>query len=701
MPIARFEMPDGRIGRFEVPEGTTPEQAQSMIAESMQQMPATPQPLAPASATFQKAQASLPGRVLQGMRDPIDAAASLVPHTMETVTSLGGFKPNKVSQFFGEEAAKVDALNTQNEQAYESARQAAQPKGIGSLVTGQQAEPEFDWARLAGNVVSPMNAAIATRAPIAAKSLAGKGAQGALMGGVGGLFTPTNDLKEGQSYWGTKAAQAGLGAVTGGIATPAMSSLGEAVARRWNSLKGNIDQSKVTQSINAALEDLGQKITDYPQAALQDLRSQVTDAFKSGKKIDPAALMRQKDFSALEIPPTQGQLTRDATQFAKERNLRGVAGVGEPLMNLFQAQNQGLQKQVGQFADEAGNRFQAGEKLAEALKRFDDVKRQEVSGLYQAARKSSGKDVDVPLTGLSQDYAETVRNFGDKVPSGVRNRFEELGLLSGNQKKVFSVEDAESVLKTINDNVSNDPATNKALDALRGAVKNAVLSADDQGGVFAKARTAAAQRFALQDAVPALKAASMGDVASDDFVKKFVINGKTNDVKGLADVLRQSDASAFDEAKRQIGETLKQAAFGENTAGDKLFTPDRYAKALRELGPDKLKAFFSPEEVEKLSTIGRVGSYINATPTAAPVNTSNTAGAAMNLLSRLPGIPAGAALVNAARNTINNQGAVRRGLSGKVPESKSDLTPEQISYMVKLLSGGGLAAGGMAATPLR
>lgn len=36
MPIARFQMPDGRIGRFEVPEGTTPEQAQSLIAESLQ-----------------------------------------------------------------------------------------------------------------------------------------------------------------------------------------------------------------------------------------------------------------------------------------------------------------------------------------------------------------------------------------------------------------------------------------------------------------------------------------------------------------------------------------------------------------------------------------------------------------------------------------------------------------------------------------
>jgi hypothetical protein len=35
MPIARFEMPDGRIGRFEVPEGTSPQQAQQLIASSL------------------------------------------------------------------------------------------------------------------------------------------------------------------------------------------------------------------------------------------------------------------------------------------------------------------------------------------------------------------------------------------------------------------------------------------------------------------------------------------------------------------------------------------------------------------------------------------------------------------------------------------------------------------------------------------
>lgn len=40
MPVARFQMPDGRIARFEVPEGTTPEQAQALISQAMK--PETP-----------------------------------------------------------------------------------------------------------------------------------------------------------------------------------------------------------------------------------------------------------------------------------------------------------------------------------------------------------------------------------------------------------------------------------------------------------------------------------------------------------------------------------------------------------------------------------------------------------------------------------------------------------------------------------
>lgn len=38
MPVARFQLPDGRVARFEVPDGTTPEQAQSLIQTQLSAM---------------------------------------------------------------------------------------------------------------------------------------------------------------------------------------------------------------------------------------------------------------------------------------------------------------------------------------------------------------------------------------------------------------------------------------------------------------------------------------------------------------------------------------------------------------------------------------------------------------------------------------------------------------------------------------
>lgn len=50
MPVARFQMPDGRVARFEVPEGTTPEQAQSMMEAHF----APPKQNTPEKPSFQK-----------------------------------------------------------------------------------------------------------------------------------------------------------------------------------------------------------------------------------------------------------------------------------------------------------------------------------------------------------------------------------------------------------------------------------------------------------------------------------------------------------------------------------------------------------------------------------------------------------------------------------------------------------------------
>jgi hypothetical protein len=403
-----------------------------------------------------------------------------------------------------------------------------------------------------------------------------------------------------------------------------------------------------------------------PGAMMSPTKQQVAAAIQQNPGLSPAAALRNQDFQTLGIQPTLGQITRDPTQYAQELNMRGVSGVGEPLANRFHQQNTQLQQALYGLAGNPADTFQAGSALKGSLKSIDDGMRQQVSDAYAAARASSGKSLDVPLTGLAQDYAQVLNDFGDKVPSGVRNNFNQLGLMGGTQQKVFSIENAENLLKVINANQSNDPATNAALGTLRNSVKNAILSADDKGGVYAPARALAAQRFALQDKIPALEAAATDTINPDDFVRKFIIGGKTDQVGALASLLKSQDPGAFTEARNQIGAQLALKGFGNNVAGDAPFKPAGFAQQMQAFGPTKLGAFYTPDELAQLNAIGRVGSYMNSFPSSAPVNTSNTGSAIASIMgSGVKKIPYVGGLIENAQN----RALVNRALAARLSDA--------------------------------
>lgn len=424
--------------------------------------------------------------------------------------------------------------------------------------------------------------------------------------------------------------------------------------------------AKAGIGVDRAISDLGpQGGASFTPSEIDPLKQQVASQIQQYPNVNPAAAVRSQDFRNLGMQPTLGQITRDPMQYAQEMNMRGVPEVGAPLTMRFNGQNSQLQNNLFSLAGKPADAYTAGTQLQNTLKTIDNQMSSQVTSAYNAARASSGKNLDVPLTGVAQDYAQVVNDFGDKVPSGVRNNFNQLGLMGGTQQKTFSIENAENLLKVINANQSNDPATNAALGQLRTSVKNAILSADDQGGVYAPARALAAQRFALQDSVPALEAASSGSVAPDDFVRRFVLNGKTNDVLSLADLLKQhNQSSTLQEMRNQVGGQLSKAGFGANPAGDSSFGPSSYANALGNVGDTKLGAFYTPDEIAQLHTIGRVGGYMNSFPSAAPVNTSNTASAITGLLGTgVKKVPYIGPLIQGAQNRAFVQRAIDASLS--------------------------------------
>jgi hypothetical protein len=149
MPIARFQLPDGRIARFEVPEGTTPEQAQAMMAAQVSGIAPT--------APIQKPKEGLIAGLEKG-------AESTFSQMRSGIGSLFGS---------GEEAARAGLARGEDI----GTRYADQV----SLDKVKQAYADKGLLSAAGEVISQVPAAIAEQLPNLAAS-AGSARLGALAG---------------------------------------------------------------------------------------------------------------------------------------------------------------------------------------------------------------------------------------------------------------------------------------------------------------------------------------------------------------------------------------------------------------------------------------------------------------------------------------------------------------------------------------
>lgn len=106
MPIARFQMSDGRVARFEVPEGTTPEQAQAMMAQHFS---------APAQMNVDPtADMSTTERLLAGAGRGMTAAGRAALQGISKALGADSVGAGLVPQSTFDEARKTDAalMNT-------------------------------------------------------------------------------------------------------------------------------------------------------------------------------------------------------------------------------------------------------------------------------------------------------------------------------------------------------------------------------------------------------------------------------------------------------------------------------------------------------------------------------------------------------------------------------------------------------------
>ena len=281
---------------YELPDGLSEDAALARIKSSLQPQAAQPQ-VTPPSSGF-----------MMGLKDPITGGAQLLPRALAGITSLGGTTPNPVSQFFSEEAKRVDEMARAEEEAYQLQRQAQGGSG-------------FDVARLGGNILNPASLVPAARiAQLARARGLSPIAQAATGGAVGGAMQPA--VGEG-TFGEQKTEQVALGAVTGPIGEKVVAGAGRVLNPLVSKAEKTMRDLGITPTTGQTLGGQFKTIEEFAEnmpligTSIQNAKQRVL--FDFNKSVINKALAKASD------PTKQDKLSlpadvigRDAIKYASD-----------------------------------------------------------------------------------------------------------------------------------------------------------------------------------------------------------------------------------------------------------------------------------------------------------------------------------------------------------------------------------------------
>jgi hypothetical protein len=204
-----------------------------------------------------KGDATVPGRVGMGMADPavgMMQMGSRVPVMQDAMP----FMPEEMAKAAEPDTKAVDALVQQREHTYEGTRQSANPgEKLGT-----------DWARLIGNVASPVTLAAGGAV---GKAMQGVGTAGrlALSAAGGAGIASTEPVTTGKNFGAEKAKQVAGGAVGGAVGGAAGEVVGSGLAR---AIAGNepLAVNKVIEGFRRVVKPSRQGQSTAPQINTQD-----------------------------------------------------------------------------------------------------------------------------------------------------------------------------------------------------------------------------------------------------------------------------------------------------------------------------------------------------------------------------------------------------------------------------------------------
>lgn len=504
-------------------------------------------------------------------------------------------------------------------------------------------------AQVVGRSV-PLVSQLAARPGLQASSAVGAGLAGGVTRETGG--DPTSQF---------------VASLAGGLVAPAAVSGVARAGRGVNNLtQAVLDrrphniQITVKTAINNAIEDSGYKVADIPKAVIRQLEDDAAAAARMGD-LSPDAMRRLVDYRLVGATPLRGNLTLNPVDLTRQHNLAkvGANSMNPKLQSMAMRQHDntgrlisGLNEMGANTTDDA---YSGGRTVMDSLRRREVSARRDIGAAYNAARDTQGRSAPldhVTFTNRANDLIDQAM-VGGALPPGVRSTLNKVAT----GEIPLTVEIAEQFKTQIGNlqRASNDGQARMALGLVRQALDDAPLvpsAARNSGNLptipgsapagnmqigqesidaFNRARRLNRNWMGLVEKVPALKAVVDG-VEPDKFVQTYIVGGggKSNymDVARLKGLIR-SDPGAMQAVRGQILSHLKARATSGKPDEAMLFSQSGYNNALSAIGDRKLSLFFSPDEINKMRSIGKVALYEQVQPSGSAVNNSNTAAMAL------------------------------------------------------------------------
>lgn len=585
-------------------------------------------------------------RFVHGAMDLPTGAAQLEEHIAETPLnglrwvirkSLDAAGQHDAAQLFNPVGtADFDRIVQQREQDYQQARTAAGQTGI-------------DWWRIGGQAAASLPFAGGG----AASTVAGRIGQSAAQGAAQGLLQPSADPS---NFWWDKAKGAGIGGVTGGAVSGVIESvmpvLRGGINAARNVLGANAAQTQSADAVvNSALRARGIDPSTIDLNVLGGLRQEAQEALEHGGEPSAVAIANRATAESLPIPMylTRGMATRDSAQYANEMNLRGIKGVGEPLMARYNELTAAAQANLDALgAKDAPDIVTTGTRISADVKAFWDKLDAAKNQAYAAVRNSRGQSA-------AMDGFTAVKGVRDAMDTPAASHAYEL-LPSNIKTTLDDIETGKLPLTVAQwQNLDHTWGT-QAAGAADGSVGHAINQArrifadapiqDDVGAqamqAYKVAKQAHAQQMSLTEPKllngqpnpnfqPLVKAVVVDGKAPETLFGTHFMNAAPSVAKRNMDFWGGINPDAQQLTGRTLMGAIKADAMGNRVAANSPISEAKLSTWANEpVSSARLDALLPGPQAQTFRNLAHTVENVQRAPDKSPVNYSGTGSALVN-----------------------------------------------------------------------